>query len=88
MEKGILRKAKEGAVKTRNWFEGKKLIIGALLQSGLIISHWVAPGAIPTNTYNEAQQLITVWTLIAVGDKARRNEEVKKWMGNLSGKSK
>ena len=86
--KEITRKTKEAFIKGWKIIEGKKLIIAALLQSGLIITHWVAPTAISVNTYNEAQELITLWTMIALGDKVRRNEEVKKWMEGLSGKAK
>lgn len=88
MEKGILIKAKEVAVKTWNWLKGKKTNIYAIVQSGLIIAHWISPNMIPGDTYAEAQKIITVFGIFAIGDKARRNEQLKKWMENLSGKLK
>lgn len=88
MEKEILVKAKKVAVKTWNWFEGKKTNIYAIVQSAFIIAHWISPNMIPADTYAEAQTIITVFGIFALGDKARRNEQLKKWMDNLSGKSK
>lgn len=88
MEKGILIKAKEAIVKGWNYFEGKKTTIYAIVQSGLIIAHWISPTMISGDTYAEAQKIITVFGIFALGDKARRNEQLKKWMENLSGKLK
>jgi len=65
-------KIKEALLKSWNWLDGKKTTIGAIMQTGLIVTRFLKPNYFPESTYTDLQIVIGFWFGLSLGHKVKK----------------
>ena len=75
---------KKSIKKIADWFDGKKTVIGTVIQNGLIVVNFIKPSLMPDNVFNAIFVLAGLLTGTGLAHKATKAKNGKTWKDIIS----